>query len=342
MKRKDMFLDNGYLNMKEIMNIPVPFIFIVGARGIGKTYGAIKELVEQHQFFMLLRRTQMQADFISNPMFSPITAPLDDMGIDFDAQKLVKGSKLFINTSNGEEICYSAALSTIGNLRGMANSRTKCILYDEFIPSPGERTLAEEGELLFHAYETVNRNRELNGQKPVKLVCLANGFNIANEVFITQSLVTVAYKMIMGGEEVHIDTKRGYALLIPMRSKISQKKSDTALYRFAKDTQFSELALMNEFRGVDEENVQSKPLVEHKILCTLGELSIYRHKSNGTYYVCSVTSGTPKNSYSTSATDIERFKRRYGDLWFDFLGHNIFFSNFINKVLFLKYFNRHT
>ena len=42
----NLYLDNGYLDMRSIMETDFPFIFVPGARGIGKTYTALKTVTE--------------------------------------------------------------------------------------------------------------------------------------------------------------------------------------------------------------------------------------------------------------------------------------------------------
>ena len=55
--------ENGYLDFPAIMAaVRVPFLFIIGGRGTGKTYGAEKWAIESGKKFIFLRRTQSQAD----------------------------------------------------------------------------------------------------------------------------------------------------------------------------------------------------------------------------------------------------------------------------------------
>lgn len=53
-----IYLDNGYVDIEKIVNYNLPFNFIVGGRGTGKTYGALKYAYEYNIRFMLMRRTQ--------------------------------------------------------------------------------------------------------------------------------------------------------------------------------------------------------------------------------------------------------------------------------------------
>ena len=65
-----LFLESGYLNIREILNSNSSFIFIVGARGVGKTYGALKYAIESGAVFGYMRRTQAQADIINKEEFT--------------------------------------------------------------------------------------------------------------------------------------------------------------------------------------------------------------------------------------------------------------------------------
>ena len=73
------YLDSGYVDINKIMNLPYPFIFVLGGRGTGKTYGVCKYLLEHPEDkFMYLRRMQQEADAISNPDFSPFQPVIND------------------------------------------------------------------------------------------------------------------------------------------------------------------------------------------------------------------------------------------------------------------------
>ena len=66
-----IYLKNGYVDIERILNYRIPFNFIIGGRGTGKTYGALKYTYENDIRFMLMRRTQAQCDLINKPEFNP-------------------------------------------------------------------------------------------------------------------------------------------------------------------------------------------------------------------------------------------------------------------------------
>lgn len=339
MTEKDLYLPSGYLDMEKIINIDVPFIFVIGSRGIGKTYGAIQALIKRKELFLLMRSTQIQADLIANDDFTPLKEPLADMGMEYKVIPFIKQSKKIIDPNSGVTYCYTGALSTFGNMRGFASADTKAILYDEFVPQPGERGVKDAGEVLFHAYETINRNRELKGHSPVKLICNANSFMLANDIFMTLGVVTLATRMVANRRSVHIDKKRGLAIIIPYQSPISSEKAATALYSLTRygSGNFNDLALGNAFVNDIEENIKPQPIREYRLLCTVGEISVYKHKSENRYYVASHAAGAAKDNYEINRFDLERFKKKYGWLWFEFLAHTIWFEHYPAQVLLEKY-----
>ena len=325
----NLYLENGFLDMRKIINLPTPFIFVVGGRGIGKTYGALKYLIESNTTFMLSRRTQKQADLISVPELSPLKSPCDDMGVKFTCQSLIgQCSGIYITDPATGEVSlrgYTSALSTLSNIRGFDSSDVTVWLYDEFIPERHERTLRFEGEGFLNAYETINRNRELNGEKPLKFVGLSNSNDIASPIFETLNLIDVVEKMQKRKQELYTNPQRGITIICPQNSPISERKKATALYKVA-DTEgrFTQMSLGNDFEI--ESCICPKPLNEYKLIVSVGKMHIYRHKTNGDYYVSTHKTGNaPK--YATDRTSLLQFRTAHRYLQGAYLMDEICFEN---------------
>ena len=66
----------GYLNIPDILKCKQPFIFVVGGRGTGKTFGALREARRRYRAtgarFMLLRRMQSQVDLITKQIYGRV------------------------------------------------------------------------------------------------------------------------------------------------------------------------------------------------------------------------------------------------------------------------------
>lgn len=340
-----LYDENGYLNFRELRDSGYPFVIAVGGRATGKTYGALRSSVEDGIKYMYMRRRQTQIDIINKPQFSPIKSVCNDTGLQITMRPVAKGLSAFVPYTideDGKEIAgteaygYTCALSTVSNLRGFDASDLDMIIYDEFIPEKTEKSIPHEAEALFNCYETMNRNRELVGKKPLQLVCLGNANDQTAPILEHLHLITRLDRMRKTGQQVYKDDKRGLLVVLLKDSPISEAKENTALYRLTEDTEFAKMSLGNEFAYEDRGKIVSRPLREYRPVVSIGEIVIYRHKSKECYYVCTHMSGSPAQ-FDISETGIIRFQRVCGYLWFAYLENKVEFEDYLCQVLFTKY-----
>ena len=336
---------NGYVNIRGILAEGYPFNFLVGGRGTGKTYTTLKVAREEGKKFMLMRRTQSQADLISKPEFS-VFKPLNvDLGWNVMVKRISKYNSAFyeIYPSQDDEkiehdIGYTCALSTLSNMRGFDASDIQLLIYDEFIPEKHERLLKNEADAIFNAYETMNRNREIKGTEPIQMICLANANDITNPVFESLKLIRIADKMQKGNTERWTDDKRGIQLIMLHRSPISKAKGNTVLYNLTEGSTFSDMALENAF-DIDRHHVKPRPLSEFTPVCSIGELNIYRHKSDMRLYASTHLSGVFNKQYLTTDSDRLYYQRMYRTHWDMYISNKIDFEDVLSEKLFLKYWD---
>ena len=330
-----IYLPSGYLNIRGILSYKCTFNFIVGGRATGKTYGALDYVVEDDVRFMLMRRTQAQADLINKPEFSPFKPICNDRHIDITTASVSKYNAKFMLEDN--TIGYTCALSTIANMRGFDASDVKLLIYDEFIPERHERPIKSEGAAFLNAYETMNRNRELDGIRPLTTLCMANAFDIANPIFLELGLVGIAEKMKQNGRELYIDRDKSILILLPDSKKIKEKKNKTALYKLTEGSEFKAMALNNDFIYNPTENIKSLPLREFNPVVTVGEITIYKHKSKRLYYVSEHRTGNPP-TFTTDEIGLKRYIKNYGIRFYRLYMQNCFkFENMLTKSLFELY-----
>lgn len=334
-----IYLSSGYVDIDRILSYKQPFNFILGGRGTGKTYGALKSAYSNNTRFILMRRTQAQCDLINKPEFNPYKAICSDINADIKVRAASKYNSVIyeqIDEDNEKILGYTCALSTISNMRGFDASDVKLLIYDEFIPERHERAIKNEGTAFLNAYETINRNRELKGGEPLQVLCLANAFNIANAIFLELGLVGAAEKMKKAGRELYIDNKRGVLIAMLNDSQISRKKADTALYRLSTGS-FNDMALSNDFVYNDPTGIKSKALKEYRLLCTVGEISIYKHKSNREFYISEHRSGTAAE-YNTDETGLKKYRKKYGVILYSaYMRDRVTFETMLTKSLFEIY-----
>ena len=334
-----LYQENGYVNIRGIIETGLPFLFVVGGRGTGKTYTALKTVKEDGTKFFFMRRTQAQADLISKPEFSPFKALNTDLGWNVGIRSISKYNGAFYDTSEegGLPIGYTGALSTMSNVRGFDSQDVQLLIYDEFIPERHERPIKNEGAALLNAYETINRNRELQGKKPLQMLCMANANDLSNPIFLELGLVGKAERMKRKGQEVSIDQRRGIGIFMLSNSPISGAKKDTALYRLTTGSEFERMALENDFAEREYAEVKHRPLQEYRPEVAVGELCIYSHKTTGRLYVSTHISGSPP-TYTSGEQDLKRFRRAWGWIYQEDMAGNIDFEEVFCRILLTKYF----
>ena len=331
---KIYYPESGYVNIGGILCEGYPFNFICGGRGTGKTYDALRTARNNGIKFIFLRRTQAQADLISKAEFSIFKPLNEDEGWNIYPERVSKYNSAFVE--NDIQIGYTAALSTLSNMRGFDASDIQLIIYDEFIPEKHERPIKNEAAALWNAYETINRNRELKGIAPVQLLCLANANDITNPVFESLNLIRVADRMQKKGSERWTDDKRGIQLIMLQRSPISRKKGNTVLYNLTEGSDFSRMSLDNSF-NVNRQHVRPRPLCEYIPVCLIGELCIYRHKSDPRLYCTTHQAGVFSRRFGTSDTDRIYYRRIFCHHWEMYIQNQIDFEDVLSETLFLHY-----
>lgn len=341
-----LYDDNGYVNIKEILKHPAVFIFIYGGRGTGKTYGTLQEMIDGKHKFMYLRRLASQVDLVKKKDMQIFKTLNRDRGWDINTFTVNGYVSAYYETEynengkampKGDMLGLLSALSTFSNLRGFDASDLDVMILDEFIPEHNERPIKGEADALFNAYETINRNRELEGHPPVKLICLANANRIDNPIFMELNLVRKAEKIRKEGKDYYYDEKRKMLLIDLFKSKISEEKSHTALYELTSGSEFYNMAIKNAFINEERGRIETKRIVEYKPIVSIGEITIYKHKSKREFYVTGFRSGSPKQ-YTTGEKDRARFKRDYLYLWKAYMQNNVIFEEYIIQILFDKYF----
>lgn len=326
---------NGWVNWDYILSQPETFISVVGARGVGKTYGAFKKLIEEGKKFIYLRRLKSQLDQCGKPEGNPFKKINDDTGHNikpFSSGGIVTFRE---NDKAGEIVSVGVALSVVANIRGIDFSDYDYIVFDEFIASSGEHPIKNEFSAFLNFYETVNRNRELNNLNPVKCLMLGNANTLINPYFSSWHFMKTALKMIAGKQMVWRDKDRTRMVIMLIDSPISERKKETALYKNASND-FIQMALDNSFR-TDETNIHSEPLNEYNHIVSVGEIGIYRHKSKRLYYVSSTQAKNPY--YDSFGIELKMFQSDYYMLRIHYMVNKIVvFESFELEIIFRELF----
>lgn len=302
-----LYVKEGWVNWDYIMQQRESIISVVGARGTGKTYGCFKWLIENNQRFIYLRRLKSQLDECKKDAGNPFKKLNTDIGIDI--KPYASGGTVSFNYDEkaGLNVAVGVALSVVANVRGVDYSDYNYIVFDEFISSDGERPIKNEFQAFLNFYETVNRNRELEGKPAVKCIMLGNANRISNPYFTGWHSMKRVLNMIRGNQFVWRSDDRTRMIILLLDSPISQRKQETVLYQNA-NADFIKMALDNAFR-TDETTIKSEPLKEFNHVVSIGEIGIYAHKSERRYYVSATINKYPY--YEPFGIGLKMFQQDY-------------------------------
>lgn len=306
-----LYLKNGYLNYKTIIDRGCPFTVIVGGRGIGKSYGILQYCIKNKIKFIYMRRSQSMVDQLSTNALNPIKTVCDDMGIFCDIKKSGKYIAV-MRVSDGEitddhAVGIMVALSTFANLRGFDAADYKVLIFDEFIPQENEKRMKGEGVGFLNAIETIARNRELIGSAPLQVYLLTNSNTLNSEILLSLNLFDSLIRLQDSTNEILLDPSRGLQVIRP-HSIISEKKKDTALYKFAGESDFSEMAIDNTF-DMPDAVIGSVDLAGLRPVAVILDYNLCIYKKGKKYYVTDHISGAPKEFYKFDKKGLMRFMR---------------------------------
>ena len=301
---------------------------IIGGRGIGKTYSALDYIVNTGQPFIYLRNTDVQMKESATSFGNPFKRWNLDHGRDIYF-KTEKNHYLIYGRTDDEisvPIGYGVALSTFENMRGVDLSDVSYVLFDEFIE---KRTLSFNQFTSFVSfYETVNRNRELLGDDPLKVILLSNSQSLNNPILIGYNLIPQIEQMIKSGQKEF--RKPGLYLAFP-ESEVSEAKAATANYQLINGTKIADEALANKFAFDSFYGIIKRKLVEYVPIVQIDDIYIYKHKSGGKLYACNTQAQNIPTF--TSRDNMTAFLRGYGRRLMDAAATGkLEYSDFLTKT----------
>lgn len=242
-------MNNIYYDISNTLTYNALYYFIIGERGVGKTYSAkkfaIRRFLKTGEQFVYLRRYKTElsesvGDEKDAKFFKKIKA-------EFPEHKFkVSGDKLYID----DKICgYALSLSTALILKSAEFDKVKTIIFDEFIIDGGSsyHYFKNEVEQFLEFYESIARLRD------VRVLFLANAISITNPYF-TYFNITLPY-----GNK-NIKTFKNGLILIEYIKNLAYRevKKASKFGQIIEGTKYSEYAIDNKFLRDNKSFVKKK------------------------------------------------------------------------------------
>lgn len=306
----------------------------IGGRGVGKTYSALRGIIEKGVYFMYIRRTDTELKNSAKLETNPFNRLNFDYGYNIE-MKAAEDSYNIIK--DGVVIGIAGAVSTFGKFRGRDYSKVKYIIFDEFIPKAGHSKIKEERTLFFDMIETVNRNRELDGEPPVKIIMLSNANTIDCDIIRVLKLGDIIRQMKLQKIEVYQDPERDLYLHLLKPGEIRNLKSKTALYKLTKGTAFYDMAIENEFTVDNFDDVKRISAGKLVPLVAYDNIYFYTIKDQDSIYI-TYRKADVQDRYNLET--FTAFKRDYGLLLEQyFINGKVWYYNYDIKLDVKNLFN---
>lgn len=349
-----LYTKAGWLDVPHVAEVAdrnnISFIIIIGKRQIGKTYGVLKFMLDENKRFILLRSVIAEMDMLKHNVAGPFDAIKDYSGrVVFESETQYTANIVRLDTQDGIEgeiktsIGMLSALSAIGRVRGINGRQFTDVVYDEFIPESHLLKVKNGGDAFLNMYTTIAGNREIEGEKPLRVWLLANSNNLDNDILNALNITGVVEKMSLRGEESRILKDRGIMVILPDSQLITEKRKKGALYKaVGGDSKFSKMAYENNFSYNDFSDVNPKPLDEYNpIIMVYGEsnpaFTIYLHKTYKTLYVVQKVDANARHTYHETERDKMKFTRDFPEIKAAYLRGRFTFQNMTVKNEFLNY-----
>ena len=279
MKEKRKF---SYYNFDRLYSFAAFIMVVVGARGLGKTFGAkrkcITRALKTGEQFIYLRRHKTDMKKARATFFDDIASFYPDwdfrvMGDEAQAAPIATRDD---KKRAWQVIGHFAVLSVAQSIKSVSFERVTTIIFDEFIIERGHvQYLQGEVTTLLNFYNTVDR-----GQDKTRLLMLANSVTIMNPYF---------HEWNVSPSHGEWQLKNDGALIVNF-AKSDAYEAEVLATRFGKfiaGTEYAQYAAGNTFLDNNDNLLRKKP-ASASYLFTLetkgGTYSIWHTYGNGEYF----------------------------------------------------------
>lgn len=248
----------SYYSFDKVLSYNGTFNFIVGDRGVGKTYGAkkkaIKDFITRGHEFIYLRRFEDDIKTRST-FFADVMQEFPDW--DFRINGMI-GQVAPVSTRDEKKrhwktCCYFAVLSKAASMKSQPFPKVHTIIFDEFILEKGmRRYLPSEYHAFLEFFNTVDRS-----QDKTRVLFLANAISINNPYFLE-------LKIRPDEEQEIVCRSYGTATNFVVCHFLNAQKFRSEVYatkfgQFIQGTDYATYSVESEFSDATDNQVGSKP-----------------------------------------------------------------------------------
>ena len=260
------------------------FNFVIGERGVGKTYGALKFIVnkwlDKKEQFIYLRRYKTELPTNIDKLFGKL---IKNGEFGDHELTLEKHRDQAIVKVDGEIAGYCLPLSTSMILKSNDFSDVKTIIYDEFIIEKSNyRYLQNEVHFLLEFVETVGRLRD------IRVIFLGNAVQKANPYFNYWNLDT------------------------PFNSEFKTYRNGLILVNYIKNLQYRAAKRASRFGQLIDGTEYGSYAIDNKFLHE-NQTFIEKHDGHAKFFFIIIANGHKIGIWSSTVNGKIYFSNKYDD-----------------------------
>lgn len=308
-------MKSKYYSPQRVLSCNRIFNFVLGGRGIGKSFGwknyVVEQFLKKKKQFIYSRRYQIDIDK---------TAPyyFDDIALKYNNHVFqYKGGVFYID---GEIAGYAIAVSQYIKLKSVSYPDVTTILFDEFITENcdyigGIKNPLLEPELCLNFYQTIARGFNQPIREDVKFVFISNAVSINNPHFLYYDLDK---KLMDGGKFILTDS---ICLEIANSIEIRDEIANSQLGKLMTGTRYGNYSMNNEFYLDSSEFIEGDIPRHCRYVFTISydkwTLGIWKDETTATYYItekydpnCLIHYSLNNSSHKTNTVLIQQNKSK--------------------------------
>lgn len=275
-----------YYDFAKLMSFNAVLNFLVGGRGLGKTYGwkkmVIKDAITKGWEFMYVRRYKEELKAAKASFFADVGAEFPEYDFRINGET-AEFSPITLRAEKKREwfrAGYFVALSQGQSRKSTAYPKVRKIGFDEFIIEKGMvHYLPDEARVLQNLLNTVDRY-----QDKTRVFFMANSVSIDNPYFLHYEIEPVE------GEEFIRKFDNFILCHFPKGEEFQAGVAKTRLGKFLidSDPEYAEYAVGNEFKDNHQHLLDSKPPAANYVYTletSKGIFSVWMDWGDKKYYI---------------------------------------------------------
>lgn len=274
-----------YYNFDRLWSYNGTYNFVVGGRGLGKTYGAkkqaIRNFLKRGEQFILVRRYKEELSSARNTFFADIGAEFPDETFRIQGSEAQWQDPDMLDPKGKpvwKTMGYFRPLSTAQSQKGTSFPLVTLIIFDEFIIEKGNiHYLPNEAIAFNNFYSTVDRWKD-----KTRVLFLANSVSIDNPYFIAWDI-----RPAPAVQRYDVGDAKGFIVCdFPEATDFANAAFQTNFGKFIAGTDYADYALGNQFSDNGDNLVDLKKASAHYIYTLEVPAMTFSVWQDGNQYYC--------------------------------------------------------